>query len=614
MENVSLPGIVVPLNNGLNVLIGENDSGKSAIIDAIRLTLGTQSKDWFHLEDSDFHFDGIKRAQELKIECVFEKFTNEEAAPFLEWIDIDNSSGVPEYSLRLTYVARRTPDRISRELRAGSDPDGQSIFSAALDLLRIVYLKPLRDAESELAPSGRSRLAQILKAHTVFQKEDGKKHALEEIISEANNSVEKYFTDDDEASAILNTINTHLVNFLHPSTKQESEINISGSELQSILKRLSLVYQGESAGLGSLNLLYIAAELLLQQNTSRNELKLTIIEELEAHLHPQAQLRLVKYLETETQGQLILSTHSTTLASSLKLKNLIICKDGKAFPMGSAFTKLKKNNYDFLERFLDATKSNLFFAKGVILVEGDAENILLPTIATLIGRPLHQYGVSIVNVGSTAFLHYSKIFDRSDGQNMGIPVAIITDRDVCPYEVQIENHTGTDNIPTIESIKQGISDKGESIETRLGSGCAKVFISPHWTLEYEISLTKQLQKIFLKSILMSEKIQNAKDGAPKRQKIEEAKETANELFDEWRAELSQHSRKKEIIAKRIYTDIMLKKDISKAVVAQTFAKNIKQEYAKSSEDIISRLYQPAMRYLVNAIIHVTAALEDQPDA
>lgn len=104
--------------------------------------------------------------------------------------------------------------------------------------------------------------------------------------------------------------------------------------------------------------------------------------------------------------------------------------------MGPAYTNLEPKHYDYLERFLDATKANLFFAKAVVMVEGDAENILLPTIAECLGRPLYQYGVSIVNVGSTAFLHYAKVFSRKDGQKMGIKAAIITDLDVKPEEEQ----------------------------------------------------------------------------------------------------------------------------------------------------------------------------------
>ena len=73
-------------------------------------------------------------------------------------------------------------------------------------------------------------------------------------------------------------------------------------------------------------------------------------------------------------------------------------------------TQLNDDDYVFLEKFLDVTKSNLFFAKSVLIVEGDGENILLPTIAELLGYPLEDYGVAVVNVVNTAYARYAKIF------------------------------------------------------------------------------------------------------------------------------------------------------------------------------------------------------------
>lgn len=93
-------------------------------------------------------------------------------------------------------------------------------------------------------------------------------------------------------------------------------------------------------------------------------------------------------------------------------------------------TKLASNDYNFLQRFLDTTKANLFFARGVILVEGESENLLLSTIAKIIDSPLNKYGVSIVNVGSKEYHKYAKIFLREEPLHFNIKVAIVSDIDV----------------------------------------------------------------------------------------------------------------------------------------------------------------------------------------
>jgi putative ATP-dependent endonuclease of OLD family len=91
---------------------------------------------------------------------------------------------------------------------------------------------------------------------------------------------------------------------------------------------------------------------------------------------------LQKFIEDKKKEnkdiQLILSTHSPNLGSKIELKNLIICSNNEVFPPGHVYTELEENDYSFLQRFLDVTKANLFFAKGVILVEGWAEELFLP--------------------------------------------------------------------------------------------------------------------------------------------------------------------------------------------------------------------------------------------
>ena len=603
------PGLSLNLQPGLNVLIGENDSGKTTIIDAIRYTLGTQSREWIRYEDTDFHeCDGI-RSDTFKIECIFRGFNDTEAAPFLEWLGFEEINDKKEYVLTTRLSAQRRQDRIVTDLKAGPDEIGISIDGEARSRLRVTYLKPLRDAVNELTAGRRSRFAQILRSHRAFQKlvVDGEEqpHELEEIINDANEEISQYFKPDGEekndgkAGDLLRRINRYLSNFFAQGDEKTAHVEIAGTDLVNILQRLELTLEDNPAGLGALNLLYIAAELLLLHSGEFKGLRLAMIEELEAHLHPQAQIRLLHFLQnSNNSGQLILSTHSSLLGASIDLKKTIICIDDNVFPMGEEYTELLPKNYEFLQRFLDVTKANLFFARGVMIVEGDAENLLIPQIAKIIDRPLHKYGVSIVKVGSTAYSHYEKIFIRKDGQTMGIRVAVITDMDVKP----LEWYSDKDAPLTAEEIEDAKEDKLEIKSIKYADPNVRRFISPNWTLEYEIALSKT-RELLLKAILWSEKKQNAVSGIPKDEKEKEVEETAESEFARWETDWEEDERYCEIVAYEIFQKTLLDKRISKAIVAQEFAFLLSEIDPERARKCI--IDSPSLSYLVDAICHVT---------
>ena len=98
-------GITVNFHKGLNALIGENDSGKSAIIDAIKLVLQTQSGEFTRVMDEDFYISATGEiATEFSIDCIFEGFEINEAKNFVEWLSFekDKTSGAVFYKLFLT--------------------------------------------------------------------------------------------------------------------------------------------------------------------------------------------------------------------------------------------------------------------------------------------------------------------------------------------------------------------------------------------------------------------------------------------------------------------------------------------------------------------------------
>jgi putative ATP-dependent endonuclease of the OLD family len=606
----------VHFNDGLNLLVGENDCGKSSIIDAIKLVTGTQSNDWYRLTKEDFYTDGSSRAEELKITCIFKGMNADEIAAFLEWTSLDKD----EYYLKLTLTAKRKEtgnltSEIFYDIKAGEDEESGVITGEAKNKLRVTYLKPLRDAEFELAPRKGSRLSQILAAYDIFQSNNNDSHPLVETMNRANAEITEYFSNKD-GRVVSDTINTTYLKELsllnNPIT---SKFGIAKSDLGKILEKLELhgfsVATDTNLGLGSNNLLFIAAEmLLLKRSAGYVGLKLSLIEEIEAHIHPQSQINLIDFLNKHSNKlgfQKIISTHSNSLASKVDLKNIIICKNGKAYSLKPEYTKLASGDYGFLGRFLDDTKANLFFAHGVILVEGDAENLVIPTFAEYIGYPLHKYGISVVNVGSTALLRYSKIFQRSDGLQIGIKVACLSDRDIPPKEAkqfvyQIKRRvTGvTDDVPLIpDSRKTEDEFSGGDIDRIIRKkidifrgGDVEVFIGNTWTFEFELAKSV-LRDLLHTSIEIARFIKDEeKDFTPWDYKA--IKQRCDKDVFLWK-----NAGKSDVeIAVNIYSS--LERDLaSKAVTAQIFAKLLKRSRKKVTEIMCDSNLQ----YIIGAIKH-----------
>ena len=564
------PGLTVTFHKGLNALIGENDSGKTALIDAIKLVLLTQSNEYIRPTDDDFYSgaDSIPSA-EFRIDCTLSDFTQNEAKNFIEYLTYEKAGDGIHYTLHLHYRAWKEENRIYSELKAGEIDDGVTIDGKARELLKAVYLKPLRDAEREMSAGRSSRISQILLSHPIFQNKN--EHQLIQIFKTANGEIERYFVEDEEGKVILQTIRNNLKAFNSLETPYDASLRTSEIRLKAIMESLSLSAPEVHPGLGELNLLFIAAELILLKEENEGGIKLALIEELEAHLHPQAQLRLINFLQNEYNengAQIIISTHSPILASKINLKNLILLKNGKGYDLSEGKTKLEKGDYLFLQRFLDTTKSNLFFAKGIIMVEGDAENILLPVIADILGYPLEKHGVSIVNVGSTAFLRYSRIMLRQDGSTVGVPVAVVTDCDINPYDVVVQGDGSKQRVfsEKNEESEQAIADKKAKYEV----SAIHAFISPRWTLEYCIALSC-LNAEFHKAIHYGNKILNSNAISLTGEKIADADSDATNENQEWDA-LSAPEKAYKMYSTMLGND---GKSSLKAIVAQCLASMLK---------------------------------------
>ncbi|AIZ43054.1 ATP-dependent nuclease [Cellulophaga baltica] len=488
------PNLDLNLTKGLNVIIGENDSGKTAIIDAIKLVLKTHSYDYIRVDDKDFY----KESNRFRIELKFEDLKPEEAKNFTEWLGWTGTGADAKPFLKLNYDVKRQADKIiPTDVKAGVDEEGYLLSAETKYYFKATYLKPLRDAENELVAKRNSRLSQILLGDEVFKGKE-KDNDLIKIFAGLKEELENYFKGVDntgqptatEGKQIKDKIDSYIKSFY--SENNESEFQSTSTDIKSILEKLTLTLKGEpNPGLGTLNRLFMATELLHLTKSNWTGLRLGLVEELEAHLHPQAQMQVIEAFKKEKDIQFILTTHSPNLASKLDLENLIICNNGNAFPMGTTYTKLGKDNYKFLEKFLDTTKANLFFAKGVILVEGWAEEILIPSIAKAIGINLTEKGVSIVNIGHTGFDHYSKIYLRQEEPNMTIPVAVITDSDIRDYKKNGDDFVKRDAATVLQETTNKIAKiKGKADQN------VKYFLAPNWTLEYSLFKSTSLTMLF----------------------------------------------------------------------------------------------------------------------
>lgn len=412
-------------NPGVTVLIGENDCGKSTVIDAIRYVLGTTDQTWQRVELSDYYQENTQN--EIHITVVFSDLTIQEKAAFMECLTYTKSEEILIVNWTAKYMTNVKPHRTFVSINCGRNGDVSAPSAEARELLRVTYLKPLRDAQAQMRSGRSSRLAQILSSVpdlNTGEREyregiDINKLSLAGIFDLSNHLLANHEKIKGVNQGISDILNAEL---MLSSDAVQTEITVSGDgntdekKIHSLLEKLDLNIQRDSesnyghVGLGTSNLMSMACEMLLNQDDKELS-TFMLIEEPEAHIHAQRQLKLIQSMQNKGKNQqIILTTHSPLLASVVELNNLLLIQNRKAFSMRAGETLLDASDYKYLERYLDATKANLFFARGVIIVEGPGEALLLPTLANLLHRNLTDYGVSIVDVKSTGLRRYARIF------------------------------------------------------------------------------------------------------------------------------------------------------------------------------------------------------------
>ncbi|MDR0949381.1 MAG: AAA family ATPase [Lachnospiraceae bacterium] len=333
---------------------------------------------------------------------------------------------------------------ISAYKYANPDEEDSTLLGTKINILDVwkhislVFIDALRDVEAELRkPKNPIRAIVDTIEGDIEAADIGD---LKDKIIELNRKLSSI----PEISSIGSHINSKLIEMIgtvySPDIKLESRLKEDFATLARYLTVTPADQQDiDLLGLGHLNILYIALKLVeFDANRNHEVLNIMVIEEPEAHIHTHIQKTLFNNLSvTQDYTQVIMSTHSTHLSEVADIEKVNVMKKlgQRAVVMKpstglSSFGELQfkdKNFITSLTRYLDAKRSVLLFSKGVLLVEGDGEEILIPALTkAVLGVSLDELGIGLINIGGIAFENIACIFDERRLQRN---CAIITDSD-----------------------------------------------------------------------------------------------------------------------------------------------------------------------------------------
>ncbi|ELF10559.1 ATP-dependent nuclease [Escherichia coli] len=433
------------------VIVGENGVGKSNLLLGLRLIFDPSLPDSSRqLGLADF-WDGLEDiTTETTITISIEIKDFEEDLDVLAVLTDYRLDDDPQ-TVRLTYQLRAQPNLthapVSDDnfsfLCFGGEDESKRFGHELRRRITMDLLPALRDAEGDLAAWRRSPLRPLVEE--AFIGVD--KNALKEIgdkIAQASAAAINF----KEVKMLESNIAALLMTMAGSKQNIQPSLGFSATDATRINRQIRLLIdEGRrgvaDASLGSANLIFLTLKLLDLQRlitANKRDQSLLAIEEPESHLHPHLQRLVYKHLfETiiddedvenwKTSGPLsvILTTHSPHIASVAPLSSILLLRAHSiegTVGYSTANAGFTTNDIEDLERYLDVTRAEMLFARGVILVEGDAERFLIPAFAKNMEVSLDEHGVSVCSVAGTNFLPYVKLLCA-----LGIPFSVITDYD-----------------------------------------------------------------------------------------------------------------------------------------------------------------------------------------
>ncbi|MCC6769723.1 MAG: AAA family ATPase [Gemmatimonadaceae bacterium] len=496
-----LEDLRVDLQQGLNVLVGRNNVGKTALLYAIRHALGPSAArgDSLWLDRDDFWRDEQNRETDLDVKLpeisvvlTFAGLDEAEQAFFYEIVDFDHAD-LQRSAAVVRFRASWHPDRQQAFIRrtGGAETLGATeVPSQILAALPVTFLPALRDAEACLAPGYRNRLALMLRA-SARRRGAATREAIESIFREANRHLEQNELITDARNSLSSTVSN-----LAGTDYTEPTIRAAELEFERILRTLQVQMTGgpvdglDANGLGYNNLLYIAVVLEHLRAPADEERPLLLVEEPEAHLHPQLTRLLADFLSGQRGGgrppQTLVSTHSPSLVASVPVESVHLMfrapETLKVSCNSLARAGLSPKEARSVKRMMDVTRASMYFAKGVILVEGVCEALLIPTLAARHGLDLAAHHVAVIPICGVAF----ETFDKLLGPNMfGVPTAIVTDAD--PAVERRDGGTWRDDVPMADGEGFEVSGRTKALMLRFADRPNVRVLHSKVTLEFDLA-------------------------------------------------------------------------------------------------------------------------------
>lgn len=494
----------VQFKNDINVIVGHNNAGKTNLLRALAVVLDNSSSKSLSIDDfnKNIPLDELKiAAPKVSIAVTFKK-GNDHTPDDLATIASCLTKLEEDYEAKLTYELflpekeqpnylqelDKVKDTISKEdiwriieskflrkykykIWAGKVENKDPVSSEIISKFDFQFLDAIRDVERDML-SGKNNL--LKDVFQFFIDYDLKKN----INTLESNEIEKKVQEIRNREDVFKASSENVLAQLHERMSEgKSEIlgyaNKTGADfndsypdfdgsvsekdmlfaLQLIIKKKTgITLPATHNGLGYNNLIYMSLLLAKMQVNSDGSymgsnakiFPMLAIEEPESHLHPSMQHKLLKFLSDKNNKarQVFITTHSTHITSSCKLDNIInLYSDDEKYTVSYPSKALGSDDSKrYVQRFLDATKSDMLFAQKVIFVEGIAEQLLISTFAKYydnevkkiqpdLSRCLEDNHISVINVGGRYFEHFLKIFDTNNENAIPKKVVCLTDRD-----------------------------------------------------------------------------------------------------------------------------------------------------------------------------------------